>query len=101
MTVSGMGMFTSGVFSYVLCRVTRIFEAKAVISGSFWIKRIMPVGFFMAATLWAGNLVYLYLSVSLIQMLKAFTPVITMLALFIARLETPTGKVRCFVLQDS
>jgi hypothetical protein len=54
----------------------------------------MPVGFFMAGTLWLGNLVYLYLSVSFIQMLKAFTPVITMCALFITRLETPTYKVR-------
>ena len=37
---------------------------------------------------------YLYLSVSFIQMLKAFTPVITMCALFVTRLETPTYKVR-------
>jgi hypothetical protein len=31
---------------------------------------MLPVGFFMALTLWAGNLVYLYLTVSFIQMLK-------------------------------
>eukprot|EP00878_Enallax_costatus_P024815 GHUV01026506.1.p1 GENE.GHUV01026506.1~~GHUV01026506.1.p1 ORF type:complete len:292 (+),score=48.83 GHUV01026506.1:214-1089(+) len=93
MTVAGMGMFTSGLFSYVLCHVTKTVEAKAVITPSYWLKRIMPVGFFMASTLWAGNLVYLYLSVSFIQMLKAFTPVITMVALFIAHLETPTGKM--------
>lgn len=93
MTVAGMGMFTSGLFSYILCRVTKTVEAKAAISATYWVRRIMPVGFFMASTLWAGNLVYLYLSVSFIQMLKAFTPVITMIALFIARLETPTAKV--------
>jgi hypothetical protein len=94
MTVAGMGMFASGIFSYTLCHITKTVEAKAVISRSYWLRRIMPVGFFMAATLWAGNLVYLYLSVSFIQMLKAFTPVITMVALFIAGLEVPTGKVR-------
>jgi hypothetical protein len=94
MSVAGMGMATSGVFSYILCHVTKTVEAKAVISRSYWFRRIMPVGFFMAATLWAGNLVYLYLSVSFIQMLKAFTPVITMFALFLAGLEMPTGKVR-------
>lgn len=93
MTVSGMGMFTSGLFSFVLCKVTKTVEAKASVSASFWMRHILPVGFFMAGTLWAGNLVYLYLSVSFIQMLKAFTPVITMVALFIARLETPTYKV--------
>lgn len=94
MTVAGMGMFTSGVFAYILCHVTKTVEAKAVISREYWVRGIMPVGFFMAATLWAGNLVYLYLSVSFIQMLKAFTPVITMVALFVARLEVPTVRVR-------
>lgn len=93
MSVAGMGMAASGVFSYILCHVTKTVEAKAVISKEYWLRRIMPVGFFMAATLCAGNLVYLYLSVSFIQMLKAFTPVITMLALFIAALEKPTGKM--------
>ena len=55
---------------------------------------MLPVGLFMALTLWTGNEVYLYLTVAFIQMLKAFTPVITMLALFIARLEDPSLKVR-------
>ena len=32
----------------------------------------------MALTLHFGNVVYLYLTVSFIQMLKAFTPVVTM-----------------------
>jgi hypothetical protein len=77
-------------------RVTKTVEAKAVVTMSYWIRGILPVGFFMAGTLRFGNLVYLYLSVSFIQMLKAFTPVITMCALFITRLETPTYKVcRC------
>jgi len=95
MTVAGMGMLASSLFSFILCRVTKTVEAKAVITPQFWLSRVMPVGFFMGATLWAGNLVYLYLSVSFIQMLKAFTPVITMIALFIAQLETPTTKVQC------
>lgn len=64
-----------------------------MVTLSYWLRGIMPVGFFMAGTLWFGNLVYLYLSVSFIQMLKAFTPVITMCALFLTRLETPTYKV--------
>lgn len=64
-----------------------------MVTLSYWLRGIMPVGFFMAGTLWFGNLVYLYLGVSFIQMLKAFTPVITMCALFLTRLETPTYKV--------
>ncbi len=38
-------------------------------------------------TLWAGNLVYMYLSISFIQMLKAFTPVITLACGVVAGLE--------------
>lgn len=36
----------------------------------FWLARILPVGLFMALTLHFGNIVYLYLTVSFIQMLK-------------------------------
>lgn len=36
----------------------------------FYMLRIMPVGLFMALTLHFGNTVYLYLTVSFIQMLK-------------------------------
>lgn len=58
-------------------QVLRLVEAKKVVSWHFYATRIMPVGFFMAATLHFGNLVYLYLTVSFIQMLKVrwVTPV--------------------------
>lgn len=46
-----------------------------------------------AATLGFGNLAYLYLSVSFIQILKAATPVLTMLVLVAARLEKPSTPV--------
>jgi len=98
MTVSGMGMFMSGCLSFLCCRVFNLVEAKTPVSMHFWMTKIMPVGFFMALTLWTGNEVYLYLTVAFIQMLKAFTPVITMLALFIARLEDPTYKMILSVL---
>lgn len=67
MTVSSMGMAASGAFAYLLCRVAKAVDARAPVSRQLWLCRILPVGFFMAATLWAGNLVYLYLSVSFIQ----------------------------------
>lgn len=41
----------------------------------------------------AGNMAYLHLTVAFVQMLKAFCPVITMLLLFIARLERATTKL--------
>lgn len=45
-------------------------EAKRVVTWHFYFTKIMPIGLFMAATLHFGNLVYLYLTVSFIQMLK-------------------------------
>lgn len=59
----------------------------------FYCTRILPVGFLMALTLLFGNLAYLYLTVAFIQILKAFTPVITMAALFVAKLERPTPRL--------
>jgi hypothetical protein len=51
-----------------------------------------------ALSLWTGNVVYLHLSVSFIQMLKAFTPVITMACLFAAGLEAPSHAMIVSVL---
>ena len=42
-----------------------------MLTWNFYLRRILPVGLFMALTLLCGNLVYLYLTVSFIQMLKA------------------------------
>ena len=45
-------------------------EPKKQLDLKFRITRILPVGLFMALTLHFGNIVYLYLTVSFIQMLK-------------------------------
>jgi len=90
MALSALGMSFSSIASFLCCRVFRIVEAKKNVSMSFYVERILPVGLFMALTLHFGNLVYLYLTVAFIQMLKAVTPIITMLALFVAGLESPT-----------
>ncbi len=54
----------------MLLQVFKVVEAKRVVSWHFYFTKIMPIGLFMAATLHFGNLVYLYLTVSFIQMLK-------------------------------
>lgn len=51
-------------------QVFKVVEAKRVVTWHFYFTKIMPIGLFMAATLHFGNLVYLYLTVSFIQMLK-------------------------------
>lgn len=89
--LASFGMCFSSVASYVVVRVLRWIPTE----GDYFtwdnvIKKHMPVGFLMACTLFTGNKVYLYLTVSFIQMLKAFTPVITMCMLFSFKMETPT-----------
>jgi Triose-phosphate Transporter family len=69
-----------------------------VVSLHFYITRILPVGLCMALGLHFGNLAYLHLTVSFIQILKSLAPVITMLALFLAKIETPTKRLICSVL---
>ncbi|GMH42799.1 hypothetical protein BSKO_10718 [Bryopsis sp. KO-2023] len=105
MTLSGSGMLFSSVASYIACRVLSIVEERAtnkdgssIITLRFYLLRVMPVGFFMAATLYFGNMVYLYLTVSFIQILKSFTPVITMIFMFVFRLESPNSKLIWSVL---
>lgn len=90
MALSGLGMAFSAFASYICCRVIKVVEAKKAVTWNFYITKLMPIGLFMAATLHFGNLVYLHLTVAFIQILKAFTPVITMVALFIAGLEKPS-----------
>jgi hypothetical protein len=50
--------------------VIRVVRVERVLTWRFWAVRILPVGFFMALTLLFGNIVYLYLTVAFIQMLK-------------------------------
>lgn len=52
----------------------KVVEAKKVVTWHFYFTKIMPIGFFMAATLHFGNLVYLHLTVAFIQMLKVLPP---------------------------
>lgn len=93
MALSGLGMAFSGTASFICCRVLKVVDAKKTMTWHFYATKILPVGLFMALTLHFGNLVYLHLTVAFIQMLKAFTPIITMLSLFVARLETPTRRL--------
>lgn len=53
----------------------------------------MPVGVCGALTLAFGNAVYLHLSVSFIQMLKAFTPVVVLAIGIVFGIEKPETKV--------
>jgi hypothetical protein len=51
-------------------QVFKLVDAKRTVTPRFYASKILPVGLLMALTLHFGNLVYLYLTVAFIQMLK-------------------------------
>ena len=57
-------------YQLVVLQVLHVVEMKRSMTLRFYMLRIMPVGLFMALTLHFGNTVYLYLTVSFVQMLK-------------------------------
>lgn len=97
MTLSGMGMGFSSVAGWLCCRVFKVVPCKRRVANDFYFTNMVPIGLFMALTLYLGNLAYLYLTVSFIQMLKAFTPVITMFILFSFGLEKVSQELMASV----
>merc|ERR1711918_284956 len=58
-------------------------------------KRIMPIGLGSAGTIVSGNIGYLYLSVSFIQMLKSFAPVVLVAVLMACKMEKMNLVLGC------
>lgn len=59
----------------------------------FYLTHAVPVGFCQALTLGLGNSAYVYLTVSFIQMLKAFTPVMVLFVGGLFLKEVPETRV--------
>ena len=72
--------------------------AKQTVTRQMWLTQIVPVGLCMALSMQLGNYAYLELTVAFIQMLKALCPVMTLIALSIARMLNPTKWLICSVL---
>jgi drug/metabolite transporter (DMT)-like permease len=98
MLVGSMGMFTSSMGAFIACNVLHVADSQVSVSPEFYLKHMVPVGVVMAVTVWSGNLVYLFLTVSFTQMLKAAGPIFIMIAMFLARLESPTLPLIASVL---
>jgi len=74
---------------------------EVTITREIYLKNIVPIGGFFAASLIFSNKAYLYLSVSFIQMLKASTPVVVLLLSFATKLETPSITLFTLILTVS
>lgn len=99
MFLSGLGVLSSGMLAKALVyfKIVKLQRLDAV-EGVLWYKRVLPVGLSGAMTLSFGNMVYLYLDVGFIQMLKSFTPVIIMITGYLARIDVVTMPVGISVL---
>ncbi len=90
--LSSFGVFFSWIISLLCVHVFKIIKLEYgdKMTFKFYMTRILPIAFFQVLTLLFGNWVYLYLSVSLIQMLKAFTPTLVMILTYVFRISRPT-----------
>ena len=71
MTLSLLGMLFSLVCSAALTKLTSLSTRNVEITARFCLLRAAPIGVLTALTLYFGNLAYIDLSVSFLQMLKA------------------------------
>jgi len=83
------------IMTQILARTTTLLDGRKKIkmTPKIYIRAIVPIGFFFSLSLICGNVTYLYLSVSFIQMLKATMPVATLFAMWSLGLAPPDLKV--------
>jgi len=88
----GMARFTNKLDS----------RKKVPMTGRVYLRAIVPIGVFFSLSLMFSNYTYLYLSVAFIQMLKATTPVATLLATWSLGIAPPSlrtlGNVSAIVV---
>ncbi|GAB7337943.1 hypothetical protein MBLNU457_4324t1 [Dothideomycetes sp. NU457] len=77
------------VMTQILARTTRVLDSrkKNPMTARTYCTSILPIGVCFSLSLACGNMVYLYLTVSFIQMLKAASPIATLLATWAFRLR--------------
>lgn len=93
MAVAALGTGFASLVCWVYCD---LFGGAPPVKGvdvHFYWTRVFPVGACQGLTLSLGNSLYLYLTVAFIEMSRASLPITTMVALWLARVETPTNAV--------
>ena len=75
--VSSCGTAFACVASAILVHGKLVEITEPRMTMKEWMKVCVPVGLFSSITLACANIVYVYLSLSFVQMLKAFVPVVT------------------------
>ncbi|KAF9880979.1 duf250 domain membrane protein [Colletotrichum karsti] len=85
----------STIATQVLARTTSLLDGrhKVKMTGRIYLRAIVPIGLLYSGSLVCSNLVYLYLSVPFIQMLKAGAPVAVLIISWIWGVAEPSMKV--------
>ncbi|KAG2427911.1 hypothetical protein HYH02_014513 [Chlamydomonas schloesseri] len=91
-TVTGMGQLMSALSGFALSAVARQ-PLRPTPPARVFATSLFPIAACTAASMYFGNISYLYLSVAFIQILKAFTPAITLLLGVAAGLEAPDWRL--------
>lgn len=90
---------TSALFATVLIHVCGVITLQHhSMTWSFWRQTVLVVGFATTAALCTGNSSYMFLTVSFIEILKGFTPVVTMMVQTLSGEPFPRPAVACTVL---
>ncbi|KAK0859572.1 hypothetical protein LTS02_009095 [Friedmanniomyces endolithicus] len=82
------------LMTQILARFTTILDSrkKVPMTGRVYLRTIVPIGVMFSLSLICGNLTYMYLSVSFIQMLKATMPIAVLLTSWTMRVSEPSLK---------
>ncbi|KAI6090050.1 triose-phosphate transporter family-domain-containing protein [Hypoxylon rubiginosum] len=93
-------MVFATVMTQVLARTTSVLDSRHAVpmDTPTYMQAIVPIGAVFSLSLIFGNLAYLYLSVSFIQMLKATNVAATLLATWFFGMAAPDGKKMLNVL---
>lgn len=89
--VSATGPLLSWFIAALLV-ITGSVKLERVLTLREWLLTVFPIGFFTAVTFAAGNQLYLYLSVSFIQMMKSLSPCVVFCMLVVCGLDTATKE---------
>ncbi|KAE8224335.1 hypothetical protein CF319_g2751 [Tilletia indica] len=96
-------MFVATIGTRLLARYTNLLNGlrDVEMTRERWLKNILPIGALFSGSLVFSNMAYLTLSVSYIQMLKAFMPVAVLLLSFAVGLKAVSTQLLGIVLAIS
>ncbi|KAI0125146.1 triose-phosphate transporter family-domain-containing protein [Xylariales sp. AK1849] len=88
-------MVFATAMTQILARCTTVLDSRKNVpmDAPTYMKAIVPIGIMFSLSLICGNLAYIYLSVSFIQMLKATNVVATLIATWMFGVAAPNMKV--------